>query len=99
MAYLPVMACGEAAQTADREQDGERDAEDGDGRGRCAALVAALEAAENVDGENLRLEREVAGDENHCAELPDRAGERERDAGEDRRQDVRQDHAPKGGRA
>src|SRR3954454_12037212 len=95
-AYLPIMARDEAAETADREQNGEGDREDDDGRGCGAAGVTALDPAEHVDGHDLRLERQVAGDEHDRSELTDRTCERQRDTGEDRRQDVRQDHAAEG---
>src|SRR3954454_13976637 len=94
-AYLPIMARDEAAETADREQNGEGDREDDDGRGCGAAGVTALDPAEHVDRDDLRLERQVAGDEHDCSELADRACERQRDTGKNRGEDVRQDHAAK----
>ena len=56
--------------------------------------VAALDPPEDVDGRDLGLERQVARDQHDGAELADRPRERERDAGEDRRQQVREDDAP-----
>src|SRR3954462_10357785 len=92
-AYLPIMACGEAAEAADREEDGERDRKDDDRRRGGAAGVTALDPAEHVDRHDLRLERQVAGDEHDRSELTDRACERQRDTRQNRRQDVRQDDA------
>ena len=56
--------------------------------------VVALDLAEDVDGRDLGVERQVPRDQHDRAELADRARERERDAGEDRRQQVREDDAP-----
>ena len=53
--------------------------------------------AEDEDRRDLGLVRQVAGDDHERADLADRPGERERDAGEDPREDVREDRC--GGRS
>ena len=92
-ALLTVMAGGPAPEGADREQDAERDREQQHREGGGTRRVAAVDPLEDVERGDLRLEREVAGDEDHGAELADRARERERDSGQERRQQVRKDDA------
>src|SRR4051812_44483780 len=88
---LAIMPRRPAAQSADDEQDGERDREQHERKRRGARDVLGLEPPEDVDGRHLRLERQVPGDEDDRAELADGARERERDSGENRRQEVRED--------
>jgi hypothetical protein len=88
-----IMAGGPAANAADREQDAERERQEQQRERRRPLRIAAVEPLEDVDRRDLRLEREVAGDEDHRAELADRAREREGDAGEQGRQQVREDDA------
>src|SRR5438309_10457591 len=85
-----------AADSADCDEDAERDPEYDHGCGSCAAGIAALDPPEDIDGGDLRLEREVAGENHDRAELADSPRERERDAGEDRRQDARKNDATEG---
>src|SRR5439155_10841135 len=93
-AYLPIVSRHPAAHPADREQDPERDPQD-DHRSRSrAAGIAALDPAEHIDGRDLGLEGEVPGDEHDRAEFADSARESERDAGQDRGQEAREDHSP-----
>src|SRR4051794_7818580 len=93
--YLAVIASGPAAQRADREEHGERDHEQQDGERRSALHVVAVDPLEDVERRDLCLEREVARDEDDRAELADRARECERDAGQERRQQIREDDPPK----
>src|SRR4051794_16879106 len=93
------MSCHATADAADSEEHGKGNREDDDGGSGGTAGVAALDAAEHVDGDALGLEGKVARDQYDRPELADRTCKSERDAGEDRRQDVRQDHAPEGGEA
>src|SRR5215208_7024765 len=80
-----------AAESADPEQDPEREREQDDGdRGR-AGDIAALELPEHEDGGDLRLVRQVPRDQHDRPELADRPRERERDARQDRGRDGRQD--------
>src|SRR6188472_252813 len=89
-----LMARPPASEGADREQHGEREPEEHDRDRRGADRVVALDLAEDVDGRELRLERDVAGDEDDRAELADGAGEAHRGAGEDRGDEVREHDAP-----
>ena len=88
---LRAHACGRASRPSGgcrRSRAGRRTRRRA-GRTETAAApldVVALDLAEDVDGRDLGVEREVARDQHDRAELADRARERERDAGEDRRQ-------------
>src|ERR1044072_9172893 len=83
--YLAIVARAPAAQAVDREKRRERDGEEDDGdRGRGDGRVA-LDRAEDVDGRDLGLPRDVPRDQDDGAELADRAGERERHRSEERR--------------
>ncbi len=53
--------------------------------------IVVLDLAEDVDGRRLGLEGQVAGDQDHRAELADRTTERQADTGQDRRDQVGQD--------
>ena len=79
------MAQAPPGDDPDRDQDDERDHEQDDRDGRRGDLAVALDLAEDEDRGDLGLERDVPRDQDQRAELADRAGERERDAGEDRR--------------
>src|SRR5712691_7669139 len=82
-----------ARQSRDPEQDQERDREE-DHRDRGGSGDAvAFDLTEDEHRGDLRLEGEVAGDQDERAELAHRTGESERDAGEERGQQVRQDDA------
>jgi hypothetical protein len=54
----------------------------------------AVEALEDEHRGDLRLERQIAGDQDDRTDLADRAGERHREAGQDAREDVRKDDPP-----
>src|SRR3954454_23337883 len=88
------MARGPAADAADHEEDAERNDEQQDGERRRARRVATRDALEDIEGGDLRLEGQVARDQDHGAELADRARERERDTREKRGQEEREDDAP-----
>src|SRR4051794_3404316 len=81
--YLAVIAGGPASKSADAEQHGERDHEQQNGEGRGALDVVARDPLEHVERRDLRLEREVARDQDDGAEFADRPCERERDAGQE----------------
>src|SRR6266542_3860610 len=93
MTRLPVMPRGPPADAADPEQDAERDDEQQYGEARRSFRVAAVQALEDVERRDLCLERAVARDQDDRAELADRARERECDAREERRQEVRKHDA------
>src|SRR5215218_8178524 len=54
-------------------------------------VIELLELDDDEQRHDLGISRHVAGDEDHGTVLPDRSGERERKAGEDRRQQRWQD--------
>src|SRR5690242_3707005 len=87
------MARRPPAQPSDREQHDERDDEQEHRKGGGSLRVAGVQPLEDVERSNLRLEREVARDQDDRAELADRARERERDARQQRRKQVREDDA------
>src|SRR6266404_2620607 len=95
MRYLAVMPGGPPADAADPEEDGEGDREQQHGECRRSGRVAAVQMLEDIERGDLRLEREVAGNEDDGTELAHSAREGERDAGEQRGQKVRKDDAPK----
>ena len=71
------MSPREPLDDADQQQHAERDGEQADGqRGRTRG-VTRLEMAEDRNGGDLRLERDVAADEDDRAELTNRLRERE----------------------
>src|SRR5665213_1876622 len=88
--YLPIMAHRPTSQAADREQHRERDHEQQHGERRRTLLVAAVQALKGIERRDFGLERQIAGDEDHRAELADRARKRERHTGQKRRQQVRE---------
>jgi hypothetical protein len=57
-------------------------------------VFPGLQLPEDVDGRDLRLERDVPGDQDDRAELAHGPRKGERDAGKDRRQQVREDDPP-----
>src|SRR5690242_17014203 len=81
---------------ADADENRQRDDEQKDGDSGRRMRVAAFDAAEDVDGRDFGLERQVAGDQDDRSELADRAGVSERDAGEDGGEDVREDDPAEG---
>src|SRR6266540_3500044 len=76
------MPRGISPDGADRDQREERDRQQDHGNGGGARDVVALDLPEDVDGRDLGLPRDVAGDEDDRSELADGARERQRDAGE-----------------
>src|SRR5581483_6997076 len=82
-----------AAEAADQEEDTERDREQKDGERGCTARIARVQPLEDVERGDLRLEWEVPRDQDHGSELADGARECKRNAGEERRQQVREDDA------
>src|SRR5581483_9908235 len=93
------MARRPPSKAADTEENGERDDEEQHGERRRPRGIPAVQPLEDVERRDLRLERQVARDEDHGAELADRARERERDAREQGRQEVREDDAAEDGDA
>src|SRR4051794_6407410 len=90
---LTVMTGGPAAEAADSEEDAERDDEHQERERRGARRVAAVQALEDLERRDLRLERQVAADQDHGSEFADRTRECECDAREQRGQQVREDDA------
>src|SRR4051794_27848308 len=84
--YLAVMTGGVASKGSDRQEHAERDREQQHRERGGARRVATVEALKHVEGRDLRLEGEVARDQDDRAELADRARKGERDAREERRQ-------------
>ena len=78
------------------EDDDEGDEQHDGGDGRGAGVVELLEPDDDEERRDLRDEGNVAGDEDHRAVFADGAGERQREAGEDRRQQRRQHDAEHG---
>src|SRR5512132_1828190 len=80
--------------------DDEQHAESGDqydrSDRRSSGVVVLLELYDDQQRRDLRYHGQVAGDEDHRAVLAQAAGEGEREAGEDRRQDRRQYDAQEG---
>src|SRR5690606_6893069 len=77
----------------DRKQDDEgRDQHDGSDR-RGGRVVELFQPEDDQQRQDLGLARQVAGDEDDRAVLAHRAGEGEREAGEDRRKQRRQHYA------
>src|SRR4051794_33686180 len=93
IARLARMALPPALEQADAEEDEPRDDEEHDAHRGGARGVVGLDLAEDVDRRDLGVERPVAADEDHRAELPDGAREAHPRAGEDRRHEVREDDA------
>src|SRR5829696_1678483 len=79
------------------EHQGHDEQDDRDRGGRDD--VVRLDLAEYEDRGHLRLERDVPGDEDHRAELAERTRKAERDPGEDRGEEIRQDDPPEYRRA
>src|SRR5512132_3643292 len=101
----PVMSWSSASAAAPlvpalQPVDDEQHAESGDqydrGDRRSSGVVVLLELDDDQQRRDLRHHRQVAGDEDHRAVLAEPAGEGERETGEDRRQDGRQDDAQEG---
>src|SRR5829696_2822195 len=88
-----------ASEPADADQDQQREREQHDRDRGGADRVVALDLLEDEHRGDLRLERDVARDQDDRAELADRAGERQRGAAQDRRHEVGEDHAHEDGPA
>src|SRR6185312_11995598 len=84
---------GEEPQPADREEYDERDEQHHDRDRRRARLVAALDVQEDEHGGDLGVEGLIAADQHDRPDLSDRARKGEGNAGEDAREDVREDDA------
>ena len=69
---MPTSTTSESSEQHDRHRGG-------------ADRVVGLDLLEDVDRRDLRVERHVARDQDDRAELPDRAGEGQRGARQDRR--------------
>src|ERR1700677_642505 len=67
----------------EEEQDEGGDEHDDRYRGR-SAVVVLLQLRDDEEGHDLGLHRHVARDEDHRPVLPERAGEGERETGEER---------------
>src|SRR4051794_27942633 len=76
--YLAVMTGRPAAERADRKEDAERDHEQQQRERGCAGRVITVEPLEHVQRRDLRLEGQVPRDQDHRAELADRARKRKR---------------------
>ena len=63
-----------ALQMIDRPQTQERDAQHHAAQCRCAVIVVLLQTDDDQHRGYFGLERQVAGDEDHRAVFPDRAG-------------------------
>src|SRR4051794_22731185 len=96
--YLAIMARAPVLDGRDGQEDHEGHAEQHHRERGRAGRVVALDEAVDVDRGDLGVERHVAGDEHDRPELADCTSEPERDAGEQRREDRRQDDAPEDGR-
>ena len=59
----------------------------------CTGIVVLLELGNDQQRRDLGHHRHVAGDENHRSVFADRARKRQREAGQQRRQNGGQDHA------
>src|SRR5205814_920623 len=90
---LDVAAAPPRLQQVDGEQHDEGDAEHHHPQGRGAVVVELLEMDDDEERGDLGLHRQVAGDENDRAVLPEGARERQREAGQERGQHRRQDDA------
>src|SRR5207342_2673633 len=83
----------------DREQAHERRRQQQRGDRNGAVVVVFLQPDRDQQRRDLGLERQVAGDEDHRAVFAQAAREREREPGEQRRQQFRQDHPAQRGEA
>src|SRR5215211_928195 len=88
-----------AVDQAQPEEQGERDHEQHDGDRRRARRLSALHLPEDVDRGNLGLERLVARQEDHRAELAHGPGEAKGRPREYGRREGGQDDPPEGGEA
>src|SRR5512141_1130210 len=83
MPSLDIAPSPPALHDGQDEQDRQRDAQQDDGDGGRAAGIPALDKGEDAHRRDLRLEGDVARDEDHRAELADGAREAESRAGDD----------------
>src|SRR5690606_19372929 len=99
IAAAPAFVAEDQRDQVDRQQAGERG--DQHQRRQCdrAVVVVLLQADGDQQRRDLGLVGLVAGDEDHRAVLAQRAGESEREAGQQRRQQLRQHHPAQGGQA
>src|SRR4051812_43266902 len=89
--YLAIMARCPPPQAADAEEDAEGHDQHEQRKRGGALRIATRDPLRDVERRDLRLERQVAADQDDRAELADRPCEREREAGQQRRQEVRED--------
>ena len=83
-------------QVIDGEQEQEGNHQHDDGQRGGAGVVELVQLVHDQQRDNLRLHRDVAGDENDRAVFAEGARERQREAGEQRGHHHRQDDAPEG---
>src|SRR4051794_12169402 len=93
-ARLSVTAGHPSLDDVEGDEPQERAHEQARGAGSGPGDAVLLDFSVDEDRRNLRLARQVAGDQHRRAELAQRAGERERGAGRHGRRDRRQDDAP-----
>ena len=85
-----------ALEQVDHQEQHERDDQHDHADRRGAGVVELLQLGDDQQRRDLGLHRHVAGDEDHRAVLAERPGEGQREAGEQRRQQRRQDDPPEG---
>ena len=89
-----VVAGAPPLQQVDRQQHHERRGQHHRGDRRGAGVVVLLELGDDQQRRDFGPHRHVAGDEHHRAVFAEGPGERQREAGQQRRQHGRQDHSP-----
>src|SRR5438876_11020981 len=94
--FSAMVSLAPAFEEVDGEERDERDREQDDGDRRRLGVGELLEPRHDQDGRDLGPERHVARDEDDRAVLAERAREGEREAGDDRREDGREDHPQHG---
>ena len=90
------MLAAPALEQTDDDQDRERNRQQHHGDRRSGHDVVVLDLAVDAHGGHLRLERDVAGDQHHRAELPDRPRKPQPGASQDGRHQVGQHDQAKG---
>src|SRR5437016_2239345 len=91
-----MMSFAPAFEQVDREERHEGDRQDDDRDRRRFRVGELLQPRDDENGRDLGLEGHVARDEDDGAVLAERAREGERKAGDERREDGRQDHPDEG---
>src|SRR4249919_1168085 len=97
--FLPALVGEQRRNRVDRQQADERRRQQQRGDGDGAVVVVLLQADGDQQRRDLGRVGLVAGDEDHRAVLAQRAREGEREAGEQGRQQFRQDHPAQRGEA